>query len=198
MPKNSLIDPNQPPAREHYLDRNYDDFNLWLDYWYQQSLLESLKPKSILEIGKGTGMLSVIMKKKGYRYVTLDVDKKLKPDILGNVTKIPLKSKSFDISCAFEVLEHIPFQEFPKALTELGRVSKKYVVISLPYASLYISIAIQFFYANFLKPIFKYLNIKPFEPSYLNIAIPMFWLDREGMIKAHYWEIGRKNIPFLK
>lgn len=188
----------QPNARSHYLSPNYEDFNLWIDYWYQLSLLRKYQPKSILEVGKGTGTLAALMKHKGYKYTTLDIDKDLNPDIVGNVTNIPIKPNSYDSVCAFEVLEHLPFSEFPKALRELRRVSKKYVIISLPYACLYLGLAFQPFYARSLDRIFKVLNIKPFEPSYVNISIPLFWLKNQGMIKAHYWELGRSGFPLAK
>lgn len=190
--------PPQPTAKIHYLSSKYEDFNLWMDYWYQKKLLAETKPDKILEIGKGTGMLEVVMEKDGYNFVTLDIDKKLKPDFIGDIINLPFKRNSFDTSCAFEVLEHIPFEEFDRALTELKRVSKNYVVISLPYASIYFSFAFQFFYMKKIDKIFKFLHIKPFEPSHWNINIPLFFLNKQGMIKAHAWEMGRAGYPVSK
>lgn len=188
----------QPSAKKHYLANDYEDLNLWIDYWYQQTLIKKCKPKTVLEVGKGTGTLSAIMKHKDYKYATLDIDKNLKPDIVGNVINMPVKSNSFDLACAFQVLEHLPFSKFPKALSELRRVSKKYVVISLPYACFYFSFAFQFFYAKSLDKIFRFLKIIPFEPTYINLSIPFFFLKDKGMIKAHYWELGRMGYPMSK
>ncbi|HKB88296.1 MAG TPA: methyltransferase domain-containing protein [Patescibacteria group bacterium] len=190
--------PPQPIAKKHYLSNKYEDFNLWIDYWYQKKFLIETKPNKILEIGKGTGTLEMILERDGYNFTTLDIDKDLSPDVVGDVTKLPFKDNSYDTSCAFEVLEHIPFEEFSIALKELRRVSKKYVVISLPYATIFFSFAFQLFYMKSFSKIFRFLGLKPFEPSYINFSIPLFFLDKKGMIKAHAWEIGRKNLSIFK
>ena len=190
--------PPQPKAKKHYLSNKYEDFNLWLDYWYQKSLLEETKSSKILEIGKGTGTLESIMERQGYDYTTIDIDRSLSPDFVGDITKLPFKDNSFDTVCAFEVLEHIPFEEFTSAISEMNRVAKKYVVISLPYACIYLGFAFQFFYIKKFEKLFKFLHLKPFEPAYFNISIPLFFLNKQGMVKAHAWEIGRKNFPISR
>lgn len=183
---------------DKYNFNKYEDFNLWLDYWYQMSFLKETKPKSVLEIGKGTGTLEAIMKHLGYQYKTLDINPKTKPDFVADICKIPLVDKSFDTLCAFEVLEHIPFKDVPMALSEMKRVAKKNLVISLPYACLYFSFSFQFFYANFLKPIFKLFKLTPFEPKNFNFSIPLFFLDNYRLLNGHLWEMGRRRYPVKK
>lgn len=117
----------------------------------------------------------------------------MNPDIVSDVTKIPVNDNNYDCVCAFQVLEHIPFGKFKKGLIELKRVSKKYIIISIPYACFYVSFAFQPFYATFLDPLFKALRLKPFEPFYINFSLPFFFLKKQGMIKPHYWEMGRKG-----
>lgn len=185
--------PRQPDARKHYLSGKYEDFTLWIDYWYQKKFIQETKPKKILEIGKGTGTLQTIMKAGGYEYYTADIEKSLKPDYIADIVDLPFKNKTFDTVCAFEVLEHLPFSEFGKALSEMRRVSKKYVVISLPYAVFYVSFAIQTFYMSPFAGIYKLLKIKPFEPFYINLALPFFFLKNKGLIKQHAWEMGRQG-----
>lgn len=187
--------PIQPKAKKHYLTKEYEDFNLWLDYWVQKSLIEETKPNNILEIGKGTGTLESIMEREGFKYTTIDIDKSLSPDYVGDITKLPFKDNSFDTVCAFEVLEHIPFDEFPHAIKEMNRVAKKFVIISLPYACIYFGFAFQFFYMKKFEKLFKFLHLKAFEPNYINLALPLFFLNKQGMIKAHAWEMGRNNYP---
>lgn len=184
---------SKQPKSDYYRQENNINFNLWIDYWYQQDLISKTNSKSILEIGKGTGMFETVMKKRGFKYTSADIDKNLNPDIVCDVTKIPINDNNYDCVCAFQVLEHIPFSKFKKGLIELRRVSKKYIIISLPYACFYISFAFQPFYATFFDPLFKFFRLKSFEPIYVNFYIPFFFLKKMGMIKPHYWEMGRKG-----
>lgn len=183
---------SQPNAAD-YSAANYDSFSRWTDYWYQLSSVVDTTPETVLEVGIGPGTLGHILKKRGYKYKSVDVDKNLKPDFVGDVRKLQMKDNSFDTVCAFEVLEHLPFRDFTTALSELRRVAKNYVIISLPYACFYISFAIQLFYIERLKYFFKLLKMQPFEPKDLSLIIPLSFLNKKGMIKEHYWEMGRKN-----
>ncbi len=45
---------------------------------------------------------------------------------------MPFENASFDLVTCLEVLEHLPFDVYSKALFELERVSKKYIIISVP------------------------------------------------------------------
>lgn len=49
-----------------------------------------------------------------------------------DIAELPFKLVSFDLVTCFEVLEHLPSTIFEKALSELERVSKKYIMISVP------------------------------------------------------------------
>lgn len=48
------------------------------------------------------------------------------------IQSLPFASKSFDAVLCTEVLEHIPEDLFPKAIAELRRVARKYILISVP------------------------------------------------------------------
>jgi ubiquinone/menaquinone biosynthesis C-methylase UbiE len=45
---------------------------------------------------------------------------------------LPFQSERFDLVTCLEVLEHLPFDILERALSELQRVSKKYIIISVP------------------------------------------------------------------
>ena len=111
----------------------YDYKTRWISYWHQINEVLSLAPKKVLEVGIGNKTVLNYLKNQGIKVLTLDIDEKLEPDIVGNVLKIPFQDNSFDVILCAEVLEHLPFEEFDKALEELERVSKKYVVLSLPH-----------------------------------------------------------------
>lgn len=106
------------------------------------SIAKSLKPESILDAGCGEGFTmdklsksKVGEKLEGIEYSKEAIlfGKKLFPDlkfIQGSVYELPYKNSSFDIVICTEVLEHL--EQPTKALKEMLRVSKKYLIISVP------------------------------------------------------------------
>ncbi|MEK9183899.1 MAG: methyltransferase domain-containing protein, partial [Patescibacteria group bacterium] len=125
------------------------------------------------------GFFSDYLKKLGYSVTTCDFDKNLDPDIVADIRSLPIQNGEFDLVTAFEVLEHIPWDDVPKALAELKRVTSKHVIISLPYKS------------TGKEMVLKFPGIRTiFNKSFLDffIRLPL----RFGGIKVsgqHYWEI---------
>ena len=97
---------------------------------------------SILDVGCGEGFTLNRLKENGigkrlegieYLQAAIDLGKKTYPDIKitkGNIYELPYKDNSFDLVLCTEVLEHL--EKPGDALKELVRVSKKYLVISVP------------------------------------------------------------------
>jgi len=52
----------------------------------------------------------------------------------GDIAAIPLADRSVDCVTCLEVIEHLPVDVFDQALSELARVARKYVIISVPFA----------------------------------------------------------------
>ncbi len=103
-------------------------------YHYQLREIFEAKPKSVLEIGVGDKVIGSYLKNNtDITYTSADYSDKLGPDIVADVRHLPCADNSFDVVCAFEVLEHIPFQDFELAVKELLRVSKHRVLISMPH-----------------------------------------------------------------
>jgi len=50
-----------------------------------------------------------------------------------DITHIPFRDSSFDMTIAMEVIEHLPFSVFAEALREVARVARRYVLITVPY-----------------------------------------------------------------
>lgn len=91
--------------------------------------LTKSKVHKILEIGPGTGIFEALIKNYDYRLITLDVNLKRNPDIEGNILNSPIKPDSFDLVCAYEVLEHLPHKYFQTALKQMIRCAKHYIYI---------------------------------------------------------------------
>jgi len=167
----------------HYLSKSYDSKGRFISYWHQINEIVKLNPEKVLEIGIGSGFVSRYLKERGINVVTLDIDKRLTPDIVGSVLDIPLNDKTFDVVACYEVLEHLPFELFHKSLLEIFRVSKAYAVLSLPDVSRSYRIYIQIPKIG----IFKRLITLP------RLRKPVHKFDGE-----HYWEIGKLGYPLSK
>jgi len=113
--------------------------------WEKERLQEVINTipfdiQTILDVGCGNGFFlnSLMQGERQYkRLIGLDSSKEaLKyvktENILGSITCIPFKNKSFDLITCLEVLEHLPQEDFRKGILELQRVSKKYILLTVP------------------------------------------------------------------
>ena len=123
--------------------------NSWKEhYWYtipcQRARIEEIVRRAkgaitILEAGCNEGFLSKALLEAGHQVTSLDRDllmiAKAKEAfginaISGDINALPFPDNSFDLAIGGEVLEHIDSPG--KGLSELFRVSKDRVIISLP------------------------------------------------------------------
>jgi SAM-dependent methyltransferase len=127
-------------------------YRLEREHWWFKARLEILRnvtneltsefegKSKILNAGAATGATSIMLKKFG-DVLSLEHDKDcaeflskvLDEEVLNNsLTDLSLDEKSFDIVCAFDVIEHIDDHE--KAVREINRVLKNggYIFITVP------------------------------------------------------------------
>ena len=130
----------------------------WLAFHYQIKEVLNLNPEKVLLIGKGSNydVVGEMLKSKGINVTTFDINHEFQPDVIGSVEHLSLHFplKEFDVVLCAEVLEHLPFVYFKDVLYQMKKVSKKYVVITLPHNDMIFSVGIDF-------PLFhdKFLNI---------------------------------------
>lgn len=159
-----------------YFSKEYNDSKRWMSYWYQiKEVLEST-PERVLVIGKGNGLVSAYLKIRGLNVATLDNDKSLGPDIEASVLNMPIDDNSFDVVLCAEVLEHLPYSEFNKALSEVKRVAKNRAIISLPHFG----------------PAIRFLFKTPFLPE-LKFILKLPYPIKHQFKGEHSWEIGKRG-----
>ncbi|CAM2933716.1 class I SAM-dependent methyltransferase [Acinetobacter celticus] len=139
----------------HYKFSSYVHKQRWISIWHQLDEVIKLNPQNVLEIGPGPGLFKAAAGAFCIDVETLDIDTELKPDHVASVLALPFDDNSFDVVCAFQMLEHLPFVDSLLAFSEMARVARKAVIISLPDAAKRwpISIDIPMFgIVNFLLP----------------------------------------------
>lgn len=91
---------------------------------------------SVLDVGCGDGQFLRWLP-DGYQKVGLDFSREAlsrvgAPKVQGTVEALPFPDASFDLVTCFEVIEHLSPQAFEPALRELERVSRRYIMVSVP------------------------------------------------------------------
>jgi hypothetical protein len=174
---------NPQVEKAHYQFVTYVTKERWNSFWHQISELVSLNPEVVLEIGPGPGLFKALACQFGIKVETLDIDPLLSPDIVASATAIPCKDAKYDVACAFQVLEHFLYKDSLVVFEQMARVSKRYVLISLPDAKTIYRIAFQL-------PIFGLKQI--FIPK------PQLIAKRHRFNGQHYWEIGTRGYSLRK
>ncbi len=173
--------------KDHY-KKEYNSVPKFISYFYQIDITEQLKPKRILEIGVGNGIVSNYFKTNYNNIDTCDFEKKLNPDFCADIRNMPIKSSQYDLVMACEVLEHMPYSDFEKALSEIKRVSKKYVLVSIPYCALSFEMTIK------IPGLRKIINRRFLDFFF---RFPMFF-KKPKFNGEHYWEIGTRGYSLKK
>lgn len=118
----------------HYDFARYVDIRRWASYWHQVQETLSLRPRSVLEIGVGTGLFRAILQTLHCPVTSVDINPALRPDHVASVMALPLPDDSFSAVVAFQVLEHLPYEDFRASVSEMRRVAAEHVILSLPDA----------------------------------------------------------------
>ena len=168
----------------HYTTPGYLDRSRWLGFHQQFTLLRDTGAREILEIGPGAGVVSAALRACGLRVVTVDIDSGTRPDVVADVRRLSdaFAAGSFDAVAAFEVLEHLSFEDAALALEQMAAVTRSHVVVSVPYSGMTWHLAMRLFTFNKDRP----LN--------LGLRLPAFW-RRTPMCDEHQWEPGLRDRP---
>lgn len=169
--------------KTHYNFGRYMSKWRWISVWHQLDEVQKLQPETVLEIGPGPGLFKTVSTHFGINVETLDFDPELEPDHVGSITDIPLDDARFDVVCAFQVLEHLPYDLSLKAMAEMARVTRRYVVISLPDA----------------RTVWRYrFHIPKISTFDFLLPRPQLRAPQHKFEGEHYWEINTKGYALNK
>lgn len=150
----------------------------WRMYWRQQKIMQGklLQSQKVLEIGVGSGFTANYLRSKGVEVTTFDIDAEKKPDMVGNLVSYEFH-ESYDHILAFEVFEHIPFEEFSRILKKFTSVCKGYLFFSVPRSE---------------KTVIQGEIKMPFAELTYNLRRPR----KQILSKHHFWEINHPATPW--
>lgn len=167
--------------KSHYSFSNYVSKNRWASIWHQLNEVIKLYPDTVLELGPGPGIFKVLLSHFGITVATLDLDPELEPDYIGSATELPFADNTYDCVCAFQMLEHLPYDKSLQAFREMGRIAIKNLVLSLPDS----------------KQKYEYSFDIP-KVGKRTIRIPKPGIKEHVFDGEHYWEINKKGFPLKK
>lgn len=169
--------------RSHYDFARYMSRARWASIWHQLDEVLRLAPAQVLEVGPGSGVFKAAATAFGQQVITLDPDPELRPDIVGSALALPLTDDAVDLTCAFQVLEHLPYSDALLAFSEMTRVARRHVVISLPDA----------------KPLWHYrVHVPHIGSRDLWMARPFHRPRKHVFDGEHHWEINVEGFPLQR
>ena len=169
--------------KSHYEFGKYITKRRWASVWHQLDEVIKLDPERVLEVGLGPGLFKAAAGAFGVHVETLDLDPELVPDHVASVFEMPFEDGGFDVVCAFQMLEHLPFEQSLEAFQEMARVAAKAVVISLPDAATRWPVSIHL----------PRIGVVTFSIPKPRLAAPQHTFDGE-----HYWEINKAGYPLKR
>ncbi len=177
------------PGRGHFHGK-WEAFRYWIPYYHQiNEVLRLATPESrILEIGPGSGVTTDALRRLGLRVTTADVEPDSGADYVCDIRALSVGGDGFDIVCCFQVLEHIPFADFPTALTKLRGVTRRHCLISLPEPGVELGFAVKL---PRIFPGWLFSPRKDYIPFSMKLALPAKMISCPE--PGHQWEVGRRS-----
>jgi SAM-dependent methyltransferase len=171
---------NLSPEAAHYFSLDYDSKQRFASYWHQIDEIFGGKPEKILVVGVGNGFVARYLRSHEADVTTVDTDGSLGSDFASDVLDMPFEDETFDTVSCCQVLEHLPYQQFMPALREIGRVTKKRVVLSLPDIRPMCSLSVRVSRFGYWSKVLRL-------PRFINRDV----VPEE----SHFWEIERRGYP---
>jgi SAM-dependent methyltransferase len=162
--------------KSHYEFKKYMQKRRWASMWHQLDEVLAFEPKTVLEVGPGPGVFKALTSHFGPSVETLDIDPELEPDHVASADNMPFGEGRFDVVCAFQMLEHVPYDVSLAIFKDMVRVASKGVVISLPDA----------------KRVWPYsFHVPKVGTLYFHLPRPRLRPQKHIFDGQHHWEINK-------
>jgi SAM-dependent methyltransferase len=162
-------------SRSHYHFLSYNHPRRFASYFQQIALITGAGAQSVLEVGPGDGFIKRNLPDRSLPVTTIDFDESLGPDVVADVRCLPFPDRRFDAVCAFQVLEHLPWEDVGKAIREMKRCAAMAVLLSLPDAGSYVQVQTRLPFVGTRRWM---------------IELDRFWRRKHRFDGQHYWEVG--------
>jgi SAM-dependent methyltransferase len=217
------------PQVDHaqYWSRLYNTKERFCSFWHQLDETLDLAPRTVLEVGPGSGLVTDWLRRAGIEVTTVDIDTDVRPDVVASVTSLPVAPASYDVVLCCEVMEHLPWPDAVRALAELRRVSRLGAVVSLPDVTPWVGKAYPLYFGLYADTVRRQFGrgLHPFlqalrrrvrfrdvfwthlVPARFGIGGKTFQLKRPPVPHRpwshefdgeHYWEIGTEGYPVAR
>lgn len=157
----------------------------WYRYFFILKELARLKPTRVLEIGAGEGTIRRVFEPYAERYDTIDLNAKLAPTYIADVrTRVPQAENGYETVIAADILEHIPFDDLPKALANIRAYLKDggHALITIPHRASYFLWMTPTYIPHVIRIPTGFCSPGAFYRRFIKRKI---WIDPD-----HQWEIG--------
>jgi SAM-dependent methyltransferase len=165
-------------SRAHYDWTHYNRKGRWASYWHQVDEVLGTQARTCLEIGTGPGEVRDALTRFGVEVTAVDVDAELEPQFVGDVRDLPCDEASYDVVLAAQVLEHLPWRDVPRAVSEIRRVCRSHAVVSLPQSGLALGVGLSTSISRIGEP---GLSVRVGSPR------------RYRFDGQHYWQVGARG-----
>ena len=180
-------------SQQFYLDTEYYlnnlDFINWYRYYFIVKEVLHVKPRQILEIGSGSGIIKNCLSPLVEEYLTLDINPRLDPDLVGDVRNHnPDLEIRFSCIIIADVLEHIPFVDIAQTLRNLYQylIPGGEILVTIPHRKSYFLFITPTYKHHILSVPKGFLSLGSFYRRFIKRKI---WIDPD-----HLWEIGDGKI----
>lgn len=169
-------------TKDHYDFFKYVNMERWCSYYTQVEEIVKSGAKKIMLIGVGDGMTIDIAKRINpeLKFLKVDFDPELDPDVCADVCELSSyidDTNRPDAIVCCQVLEHLPFEKFEKALEEISKSLNDggKFILSLPDGG----------FANRFRVDIPKIHINCL------FKMCLFWKKEFQFDGEHYWEINR-------